>query len=397
MLGALTQEKPSDELEGLHKIAGLRSDNGGEYVSKEFTKFCLENGIKRELTIAQTPEQNGVAERCWRTLFGMTRSMLKEANLENKWWGKALITATYLRNRCLSNALPEDKTPFEMMTGRKPNLSNIRIFSCKVYSHDESPSRDKLDDKALPGIFMGYGEQTKSWVVYLPSKKKLVASRNVEFLESGTIRGEVQSHPKETPQESEQVVIEDVPLEEQQPQANNDPEEPQINLRRSTRVHKPPGEFWKAIRDQANIVQEEQVEFALMIEAVDNGGFSEHQNATPTTYAEAAKDPSWAKATQEEFDSLMENNTWSLTTLPPGRKAIGSKWVYKLKENADGTIAKYKARLVAKGYTQREGIDFTETFAPVVKFTTIRTLLALAALKDYSVNQMDVSTAYLLK
>ena len=166
-------------------------------------------------------------------------------------------------------------------------------------------------------------------------------------------------------------------------------------MRRSTRVHKPPGEFWKAIGDQANFIQEEQVEFALMIEAVDNGGFNEHQDVTPTTYAEAAKDLNWAKATEEEFNSLIENNTWSLTTLPPGRKAIGSKWVYKLKENADGSIAKYKARLVAKGYTQRAGIDFTETFAPVVKFTTIRTLLALAALKDYSVNQMDVSTAYL--
>ena len=82
MLGALTQELSSDEMEEPHKIAGLRTDNGGEYVSKEFTKFCLENGIKRELTIARTPEQNGVAERCWSTLFGMTRSMLKEANLE---------------------------------------------------------------------------------------------------------------------------------------------------------------------------------------------------------------------------------------------------------------------------------------------------------------------------
>jgi hypothetical protein len=160
-------------------------------------------------------------------------------------------------------------------------------------------------------------------------------------------------------------------------------------------VHKPPGEFWKALGDQANTTQEEIMEFALAIEAVDNGGFSNHQASTPTNYEEAAQDPNWIKATKDEYDSLIENRTWSLTSLPPGRKAIGSKWVYKIKENADGTIAKYKARLVAKGYTQREGIDFTDTFAPVVKFTTIRTLLALAALKDYSVNQMDISTAYL--
>ena len=97
----------------------------------------------------------------------------------------------------------------------------------------------------------------------------------------------------------------------------------------------------------------------------------------------------------EEYDALMNNITWKLVKLPPGRKAIGSKWCYKIKQNSDGTVARYKAQLVAKGFTQKEGIDFTATYAPVAKFTTIRTALALAALKNYNVKQLDISTAYL--
>ena len=118
----------------------------------------------------------------------------------------------------------------------------------------------------------------------------------------------------------------------------------------------------------------------------------------PQTYEQALDQPDaeqWKEAMQSEYDSIVRNRTWTLVNLPPGRKAIGCKWVYKLKYDADGNVERYKARLVAKGYSQTEGVDFNETFAPVAKFNSIRILLALAAQYNLEIHQMDVKTAFL--
>lgn len=118
----------------------------------------------------------------------------------------------------------------------------------------------------------------------------------------------------------------------------------------------------------------------------------------PVSYSDAMKRSDrklWKAAFDAEILSLHDNKTWSLQPLPRGKKAIGCRWVLKIKRTADGSIDKYKARLVAQGFNQRSGIDYHETFAPVAKFTSIRALLSLAACHDYEVHQMDVVTAYL--
>ena len=97
----------------------------------------------------------------------------------------------------------------------------------------------------------------------------------------------------------------------------------------------------------------------------------------------------------EKMESMRKNQVWDLVDLPPGRRAIGNKWILKVKRKADGSINRYKARLVAKGYTQMEGIDFEETFSPVVKFVSIRVILAFVAHYDLELHQMDVKTAFL--
>ncbi|KAJ0483933.1 putative RNA-directed DNA polymerase [Helianthus annuus] len=115
----------------------------------------------------------------------------------------------------------------------------------------------------------------------------------------------------------------------------------------------------------------------------------------PKSFKEAVKDPNWVQAMNDEMEALNRNGTWVLTDLPQGRKPIGCKWIYKVKYKSNGQIDRYKARLVAKGYSQREGIDFDETFSPVVKMVTVRCIINLAINNGWSLYQLDVNNAFL--
>lgn len=115
----------------------------------------------------------------------------------------------------------------------------------------------------------------------------------------------------------------------------------------------------------------------------------------PTTFSQAIKDPHWREAMAAELQALEANKTWILTPLPPGKKVIGNKWVYKIKFHADGSVERYKARLVAKGFSQQEGLDYHDTFSPMAKLVTVRCLLAISAIKGWHLHQLDVNNAFL--
>ena len=115
----------------------------------------------------------------------------------------------------------------------------------------------------------------------------------------------------------------------------------------------------------------------------------------PNSFAEAVKDKKWREAMQQEIHALENNGTWIMEPLPVGKRAIGCKWVFKIKYQADGTVERYKARLVILGNKQVEGIDYKEMFAPVAKLVTVRTFLAVAAARKWELHQMDVHNAFL--
>ena len=159
-----------------------------------------------------------------------------------------------------------------------------------------------------------------------------------------------------------------------QSQEQQEPQTPASAVRRSTRLSRPPERYSPSL-------------YYLLL--TDSG--------EPESYDEAMQvdtKQKWEQGMEEEMDSLVKNQTWDLVKLPAGKRALQNKWVYRLKEE-DGGKKRYKARLVVKGFAQKKGIDFDEIFSPVVKMTSIRTILSLVAVEDLHLEQLDVKTTFL--
>ncbi|KAL4346422.1 hypothetical protein GQ457_17G024800 [Hibiscus cannabinus] len=168
------------------KLKCLRSDNGGEYSSKQFNAYCRSYGIRHEKTVPRTPQHNGVAERMNRTIMERVRSMLSMAKLPKPFWGEAVRAACYLINR--SPSVPLDfEVPEKLWSGKDPSYSHFRVFGCLAYAHVSKELRQKLDARTSPCIFIGYGDEEFGYRLWDPKEKKVIRSRDVVFHESQTI------------------------------------------------------------------------------------------------------------------------------------------------------------------------------------------------------------------
>ena len=360
-------------------IKTLRSDRGGEYLLGEFRDYLSEVGITSQLSAPGTPQQNGVAERRNRTLLESVRSMMSYSDLPFSFWGYALETAAYLLNLVPSKSVPN--TPQELWTGRKPSLKHIRIWGSPA--HVLNKDATKLESRSEARVFVGYPRGTKGGLFYSPKDQKVIVSTNARFLEEDYM---ISHKPMST------VLLEELRAETPNPQTHVEQlEQPQVDAppttsdipqplvpRRSGRVVIQPDRYM-FLGESSDLVLDEQ-------------------ESDPWTYNEALQDKdaeSWQKAMMSEMESMDSNQVWELVEPPNGVKAIGCKWVYKRKRGSDGKVQTLKARLVAKGYTQKEGIDYEETFSPVAMLKSIRILLSIAANLDYEIWQMDVKTAFL--
>ena len=160
----------------------IRCDNGTEYTSEKFNKFCEDAGIEHQLTTPYTPQQNGVVERKNRTLMEMTRCLLHDKGLPKKFWAEAAHTSVLMLNRFSTKAL-QQKTPFEAWYGYKPRLQNFKTFGCLCFSYIPHVKRDKLDKKVEVGIFIGYSSISKAYRIYFPENNKAIVNRDVKFFE----------------------------------------------------------------------------------------------------------------------------------------------------------------------------------------------------------------------
>ncbi|UYV80563.1 hypothetical protein LAZ67_19000691 [Cordylochernes scorpioides] len=376
-------------------IQTIRTDNGREYVNRQVEDFLNQSGIKHQLTVPYSPAQNGVAERKNRSLMEMTRCMLFDSGLPQSLWAEAVTTANYLHNRIPSKAT--DKTPFKLWTNRKPSLKHLKRFGCKAFAYIPKIKRNKLDSKVIEGIFLGYDDRSKGYRI-LHDTDNITISRSVKFIEK-----ENGFHHASTKTTSPQVLSTDLTPSNHigNAEESQEPGTQSENLEDSeTEDYLQPG----TSTGTQVVTQRRSTRPTKGIPPIRNDYMlykTEAQDIqTPTNYSEVLQLPKierekWLQAMNEELNSLEKNNVWELTPLPKDKKIIGCKWTYKQKLNSKGEIERYKARLVAKGFNQKFGRDYEETFAPIVKHSTIRAFLAASVYKGMQVIHLDVKTAFL--
>lgn len=174
--------KASVEKESGLPICCLRTYRGGEFCSREFEEFCKNEGIKRQLTAAYTPQQNGMAERRNQTIMNLVRSTMTERKMPNEFWEEGVKWITYVLNRSSASAV-QDQTPEEAWSGVKPNVQQFKVFGCIGHFHIPEAKRVKLDDKIRKYVFLGVSEESKAYRMYNPISKKIRVSRDVVFEE----------------------------------------------------------------------------------------------------------------------------------------------------------------------------------------------------------------------
>ncbi|CAI7812883.1 unnamed protein product [Closterium sp. NIES-54] len=434
---AKTDWLPMVERQQDRLVKAIRTDRGGEFLSKEFLLWLKKNGIRHSLTMPYSPAMNGIAERANRTITETARGLLIEAGLPDYFWPDAWI-------------------------GRKPKVDMLRVFGCmcmalvpKLLQHN------KLGAKAIWPVHLGMAQNSKGWIFWDPFTKKFLVSRDCKFMENlmykdwkaeneakiGVRLGDVKSSglehvelPLELSSGSTTTRLSSLVNggEEAKNAEEEEEEVQQVSERAPTlpsrttsapRIRVTPqqrqGLHVPAAEEEGRGKRRTQAPNRLTYEALGKPAKSALAGAAlivgddkesdyeecafaffspvempgePATLKEALERSDaeeWKKAIESELKSIEENGTWELVELPEGRKAITSKWLFKIKSDADGKIERYKSKLVAKGYQQKEKVDYKELFAPVVKPTTLRTLLAGAAIKGWVVKQIDVTTAFL--
>ncbi|KAL2230371.1 UNVERIFIED_CONTAM: Retrovirus-related Pol polyprotein from transposon RE1 [Sesamum indicum] len=372
------------------KIKVLRSDNGSEFVNLECQKLCQNLGILHQTSCVYTPQQNGRVERKHRHLLDVARALLFQAALPLKFWGDCILAATYIINRTPTKTL-NWLTPYHKLFGHPPTYSHIKIFGCLCFATNINPHKSKFHKRAHKCIFLGYPMTQKVYRVYDLEDHIVFTSRDVIFHEeifpfAQNSLTELASCPLPTVTVGGACNSTDV-IPATTPQV--DPSNALLPLRRSVRMRQKPTWLDDFIcHHNSSILHSNSAAYTSFVASLS-------VLQEPRSFTEAVQYPEWRAAMDAEIQALEGNHTWRLTSLPAGKRAIGSKWVFKVKLRTDGSVERYKAHLVAKGFNQVEGIDYTKSFSPVAKAVTVRLMLTLAAANSWTLHQLDVNNAFL--
>lgn len=394
------------------KIKAVRTDGGKEFVNKEFTDYLALKGIQIQRSAPYSPQQLGVAERTHRSITEKARTLLAESSLPKVFWQDAFQVAVYLKNRSPHRALG-GQIPYDKWCGRKSDLTHLKVFGCRALVHIPSCLRKKLDVKAKEAIFVGYSENPNTYIFRDPvNPRKVITSRDATFFENRFT--DLKQRQAESVEQPDSVLL----FEEKENEREDchffdcmESTEPTagpssvINLE-NTKEPETMNEEQRlsSVNGETEFSDEEENVFEPRYPSRNRKppdflsyNVSVVDSSEPVTYYEATHSDDaekWHCAMADEYKSLIKLHTWDLVDRPH-QKVVPCKWVYKIKKDAHGNVIKYKARLVVKGFHQVKGVDYDETFAPVIRHSSLRTLFALAAEMGLRMKHLDVDTAFL--
>nr|GEW84880.1 hypothetical protein [Tanacetum cinerariifolium] len=408
----------------------------------ETSEFFDEVGITQQFSAARTPQQNDVVERRNRTLVEAARTMLTFANLPLFLWAEAIATACFTQNRLIIHKR-FDKTPYELMNKRKPNIKFFYVFGCRCYLLNDYDDVGKLKTKGDIGVFVEYSKKSAAFRVYNKRTRKIHESVNVNFDEISKMASKQfslepgLSNLNETRKSSNLVVsqvlktsktdLED--LFQKFYDEYFDSSKLKKSLTTNVGTSKNEGEVFHEVsesfqKESSSSSLNDDVQQSLeevMVPStntlsisniiVPNVNETNHplhkiigdpkssvrtrgqlansclfscllSSIEPANVAEALRDADWVSTMQDELDQFARLKVWRLVHQPEGKTIIKTKWIFKNKKDKSSLFIQNKEMLVAVGYSQQEGIDYDETFSPVAR-------------KDFIVFQMDVKTVFL--
>ncbi|KAI0494867.1 hypothetical protein KFK09_025013 [Dendrobium nobile] len=417
------------------QIKCFRTDGGGEYLSTAFQNFLAHCGIIHQVTCPYTPEQNGVAERKHRHIVEVTRTLLHDASLPQKFWVHAVQTAVFLINR-LPSLSKKTSSPYQLLFHHPPDYTILRTFGCLCYPFLPQKALGKFHSKSLPCIFLGYPAHTKGYLCYHIDSKNIFISRHVKFYECHFPFSTIQTSESTTESiplipTSSMLVPTNIQNATDNPPSTIFPTSETISItqptlpvdhisstspaRTSSPLNASPSRISPSTSPSIPLTSDisspvvsqappPTTSIHPMLTRFRSGNLKpKHiismQTDTipidPTSYSEAVKHPAWRQAMSDEFTALQHQSTWTLVPNDSSRNVLGCKWIYRTKFNPDGSVARYKARLVALGCRQQFGLDYFHTFSPVAKLPTIRIFLTVAVSFHWQILQLDVSNAFL--
>jgi len=389
-------------------LKNLQTDNAKEFLCLKST--LLHYGIHHRLTCPHTHEQNGSVERRHRHIVTTGLALLAAASLPLTYWGEAFMTVVTVINT-LPTPVLQNNNPYSMLFHKDPDYQFFKVFGCACYPLTRPYNQYKFDFRSSMCLFLGYSPHHKGYICLSPTGKRYI-SRHVIFNE------------KLFP-----YTLSDNPFKPMVPSLSTSPLLPSLTVlspplsmpSNTTSPFIPPSNIAPfndtIMHDLVNTASSPSISDSLASSSPPPAPTihkNQHYMVTrsnadvfkpkafhstiptkPSNHKEALKSPAWFAAMNDEYQALLKNKTWILTHQPAGAPVVGCKWIFRNKYNADGTFQRHKARLVAKGFQQTAGMDYYDTFSPVVKATTIRLILTYAISNKWFVHQLDINNAFL--